>query len=121
MSVGDSAHVVSRKMLPDHPLGFHAIHKILCADEVSNHSGLMTSEPLIVDAGPQALVSRRRTSHCRKSEAALPLCERVLKRGPAPQERALLWTLNGSEVGDLFMSLIHTCQSERRELLRVSD
>jgi transposase len=39
------------------------------------------------------------------------LCERVLKRAVLHRKNALFYrTLNGAEVGDLFMSLIHTCQ-----------
>jgi transposase len=48
-------------------------------------------------------------------EAGAPLdnnlCERVLKRAVLHRKNALFYrTLNGAEVGDLFMSLIHTCQ-----------
>jgi len=39
------------------------------------------------------------------------LVERVLKRAVLHRKNALFYrTLNGAEVGDLFMSLIHTCQ-----------
>jgi transposase len=39
------------------------------------------------------------------------LCEQVLKRAVLHRKNALFYrTLNGAEVGDLFMSLIHTCQ-----------
>ena len=48
-------------------------------------------------------------------EAAAPLdnnlCERALKRAVLHRKNALFYrTLHGSEVGDLFMSLIHTCE-----------
>jgi hypothetical protein len=48
-------------------------------------------------------------------EAGAPLdnniCERALKRAVLYRKNALLYkTLHGAEVGDLFMSLIHTCQ-----------
>jgi hypothetical protein len=38
------------------------------------------------------------------------ICERALKRAVLHRKNALFYrTLNGAEVGDLFMSLIHTC------------
>ena len=48
-------------------------------------------------------------------EAGAPLdnnlCERALKRVVLHRKNALFYrTLHGAEVGDLFMSLIHTCQ-----------
>ena len=39
------------------------------------------------------------------------LCERILKRAILHRKNALFYkTLNGAHVGDLFMSLIHTCR-----------
>ena len=39
------------------------------------------------------------------------IVERALKRAVLHRKNALFYrTLNGAEVGDLFMSLIHTCQ-----------
>src|SRR5689334_1683254 len=39
------------------------------------------------------------------------LCERALKRAILHRKNALFYrTLNGAQVGDLFMSLIHTCE-----------
>jgi len=39
------------------------------------------------------------------------LCERSLKRAVLHRKNALFYrTLNAAQVGDLFMSLIHTCQ-----------
>jgi len=39
------------------------------------------------------------------------ICEQVLKRAVLHRENALFYrTLDGAEVGDLFMSLIHTCE-----------
>jgi len=48
-------------------------------------------------------------------EAGVPLdnnlCERALKRAVLHRKNALFYrTLHGAEVGDLFMTLIHTCQ-----------
>src|SRR5205823_1517189 len=48
-------------------------------------------------------------------EAGAPLdnniCERALKRAVLHRKNALFYkTLHGAEVGDVFMSLIHTCQ-----------
>jgi hypothetical protein len=39
------------------------------------------------------------------------ICERALKLAVLHRKNALFYrTLNGAQVGDLFMSLIHTCQ-----------
>jgi hypothetical protein len=39
------------------------------------------------------------------------LCERALKRAVLHRKNALFYrTLHGAEAGDLFMSLIHTCE-----------
>ncbi len=39
------------------------------------------------------------------------ICERILKRAILHRKNAMFYkTLNGAHVGDLFMSLIHTCQ-----------
>jgi hypothetical protein len=39
------------------------------------------------------------------------ICEQALKRAVLHRKNALFYkTLHGAEVGDLFMSLIHTCQ-----------
>ena len=48
-------------------------------------------------------------------EAGAPLdnnlCERALKRAVLHRKNALFYrTLNGAQAGDLFMSLIHTCE-----------
>jgi len=53
------------------------------------------------------------TTFLRHSGAPLDnnLCERALKRAVLHRKNALFYkTLHGAEVGDLFMSLIHTCQ-----------
>lgn len=39
------------------------------------------------------------------------LCERALKKAILHRKNALFYkTMNGAQVGDLFMSLIHTCE-----------
>ena len=49
------------------------------------------------------------------------ICERALKRAVLHRKNALFYrTLHGSEVGDLFMSLIHTCELAGRQSLRLS-
>jgi transposase len=53
------------------------------------------------------------TAFLREADAPLDnnLCERALKRAVLHRKNALFYrTLHGSEVGDLFMSLIHTCE-----------
>jgi hypothetical protein len=53
------------------------------------------------------------TLFLRKAGAALDnnVAERALKRAVLHRKNALFYrTLNGAQVGDLFMSLIHTCQ-----------
>jgi hypothetical protein len=53
------------------------------------------------------------TAFLREAGAPLDnnLCERALKRVVLHRKNALFYrTLHGSDVGDLFMSLIHTCE-----------
>ena len=53
------------------------------------------------------------TAFLRQSGAPLDnnICEQALKRAVLHRKNALFYkTLHGAEVGDLFMSLIHTCQ-----------
>ena len=53
------------------------------------------------------------TTFLREAGAPLDnnLCERALKRAVLHRKNALFYrTLHGAEVGDLFMTLIHTCQ-----------
>jgi transposase len=39
------------------------------------------------------------------------ICEQALKRAVLHRKNALFYkTLNGAQVGDLFMTLLHTCQ-----------
>ncbi len=50
------------------------------------------------------------------------LVERALKRAVLHRKNALFYrTVNGAQVGDLFMSLIHTCRVVRRQLVRLPD
>jgi len=56
-------------------------------------------------------MSLLRDSDAAQSGRRHNLCERTLKRAVLHRENALFYrTLHGSEVGDLFMSLIHTCE-----------
>jgi len=53
------------------------------------------------------------TAFLREANAPLDnnLCERALKRAVLHRKNALFYkTLNGAQVGDLFMSLIHSCE-----------
>ena len=53
------------------------------------------------------------TAFLRERNAPLDnnLCERALKRAVLHRKNALFYrTLHGAEVGDLFISLIHTCE-----------
>ena len=53
------------------------------------------------------------TAFLREPNAPLDnnLCERALKRAVLHRKNALFYkTMNGAEAGDLFMSLIHTCE-----------
>ena len=62
------------------------------------------------------------TLFLRKAGAPLDnnIAERALKRAILHRKNALFYrTLHGAQVGDLFMSLIHTCHVMWRELLRL--
>ena len=48
------------------------------------------------------------------------VCERALKMAILHRKNSLFYkTLNGAQVGDLFMSLIHTCRAQRHQPLRL--
>jgi Transposase IS66 family len=59
-------------------------------------------------AGPDF---NRGEQYALKQDAHNNICERALKRAVLHRKNALFYkTLNGAEAGDLFMSLIHTCE-----------
>ena len=59
---------------------------------------------------PDSLRRKERTAVYTK-DLARPLCQRPLKQAVLHRKNALFYrTLHGAEVGDLFMTLIHTCQ-----------
>jgi transposase len=107
-------------MTPDERLGFHqqhskpildALHGWLEAQfakrKVEPNSGLGKAFTYLLRHW-KAL-----TLFLRQAGAPLDnnLCERALKRGVLHRKNALFYrTLNGAQVGDLFMSLIHTCE-----------
>ena len=66
----------------------------------------------------------KRTLFLRQAGAAIDnhIVERALKKAILNRRNALFYkTLNDAGVGDLFMSLIHTCEVKGRQSVRLSD
>jgi transposase len=109
-----------RVMSPDERLGFHQVHsgplmKVLenwfaeqfAKRKVEPNSGLGQAITYMQNHWEKL------TLFLRQAGAPLDnnLCERALKKAILHRKNALFYkTENGAHVGDLFMSLIHTCQ-----------
>jgi transposase len=117
---GYEAEAREQSLTASEPLQFHQQHSGPVMDEL--HRWLETqlvqkkAEP---NSGlGQAITYMLRhwrglTAFLREPNAPLDnnLCERTLKRAVLHRKNALFYrTLNGAQVGDLFMSLIHTCE-----------
>ena len=114
------AQARERSLTPEQRLQFHQAHSGLVMEQLHHwleaqfaerktepNSGLGKAIKYLLRHW-QAL-----TLFLRKAGAPLDnnLVERALKRAVLHRKNALFYrTLNGAEVGDLFMSLIHTCQ-----------
>jgi transposase len=117
---GYDAEARERKLTAAERLAFHQQHSTPVMDEL--HRWLETqlaqkkTEPN--SSLGQAITYLLRhwrglTAFLREKNAPLDnnLCERALKRAVLHRKNALFYrTLHGAEVGDLFMSLIHTCE-----------
>jgi transposase len=107
-------------MTPEQRLRFHQQHSQPILDELHAWLEAQFSERKVE---PNASLGKAITYLLRHwkplalflRQAGAPLdnnlCERALKRAVLHRKNALFYrTLNGAQVGDLFMSLIHTCQ-----------
>jgi len=117
---GHDAEARERSLTPDERLQFHQAHSGPVMEQLHHwleaQFAERTTEP---NSGLGKAITyllrhwKALTLFLRK--AGIPLdnniVERALKRAVLHRKNALFYrTLNGAEVGDLFMSLIHTCQ-----------
>ena len=117
---GHDAHARAEGMTPEARLQYHqahsgpvmtALHAWLTAQlaekQVEPNSGLGKAITYLLKHWPAL------TLFLRQPGAPLDnsLCERALKKAILHRKNALFYkTMNGAQVGDLFMSLIHTCE-----------
>ena len=116
----NDAKVRDLGLTPDERLEFHQQHSEPVMKQLkewleAQFSGRKTEPNSGLGKAITYLLRHRRglTAFLRDGRAPLDnnICERALKRAVLHRKNALFYrTLNGAQVGDLFMSLIHTCQ-----------
>ena len=116
---GNDAVAREGKMTPVERLEFHRQHSQPLMEELERWMGNQFSERKVEPNSGlgKAIAYMQRhwkalTLFLREPGAPLDnnLCERALKRVVLHRKNALFYrTMNGARVGDLFMSLIHTC------------
>ena len=117
---GYDADAREQKLTPAERLAFHQQHSAPVMDELHRwlEAQLAQKKTEPNSSLGQAITYvvrhwRGLTAFLREMNAPLEnnLCERALKRAVLHRKNALFYrTLHGAEVGDLFMSLIHTCE-----------
>ncbi|HEY6272433.1 MAG TPA: IS66 family transposase [Terriglobales bacterium] len=110
----------AQKLSPQERLRFHQQHSQPVMDQLHDWMEAQFAQHLVEPnsgLGKAITYFQRHwkglTAFLREVGAPLDnnLCERALKRAVLHRKNALFYrTLHGSEVGDLFMSLIHTCE-----------
>jgi hypothetical protein len=117
---GYEADARERQLTPAERLAFHQQHSAPVMDELQ---GWLEAQLAQKKTEPHSSLGqaityllrhwRGLTAFLREANAPLDnnLCQRALKRAVLHRKNALFYrTLHGAEVGDLFMSLIHTCE-----------
>jgi transposase len=109
-----------QKLSPQERLQFHQQHSQPVMEELRGWMEVQFAQHLVEPnsgLGKAITYFQRHwkglTAFLREAGAPLDnnLCERALKRAVLHRKNALFYrTVHGSEVGDLFMSLIHTCE-----------
>lgn len=112
-----------KKMSPDERLAFHQAQSARLMAEFENWMKAQIAERKVEPNSGLGKALSYMTNHFHKLTLFLRvpgapldnnLCERALKRAILHRKNALFYkTENGAHVGDLFMSLIHTCQLAR--------
>jgi hypothetical protein len=108
-----------QKMSPEQRLDYHKVHSKPLMKELRKWMKLQFSEKRVEPNSSLGQAINYMLKHWNEltlflREPGAPLdnnvCERALKRAILHRKNALFYkTLNGAAVGDLFMSLIHTC------------
>src|SRR6266478_4457438 len=117
---GHDAEARERSLTPDERLQFHQAHSGPVMEQLHHWLEAQFAERKTEpNSGLGKAITyllrhwRPLTLFLREARAPLDnnLVERALKRAVLHRKNALFYrTLNGAQVGDLFMSLIHTCQ-----------
>jgi transposase len=114
------AEARERQLSPEERLRFHQQHSKPVMEQLQQWMEAQFAQHLVEpNSGLGKAITyflrhwKGLTAFLREAGAPLDnnLCERALKRAVLHRKNALFYrTLHGSEVGDLFMSLIHTCE-----------
>ena len=114
------AEARAAKLPPEERLRFHRQHSEPLMKALQKWMEAQFAQPLVEpNSGLGKAITyflrhwKGLTAFLRDAGAPLDnnICERALKRAVLHRKNALFYrTLHGSEVGDLFMSLIHTCE-----------
>jgi transposase len=114
------AEARERKLSPEERLRFHQQHSVAVMDGLKQWMEAQFAQRLVEpNSGLGKAITyflrhwKGLTAFLREAGAPLDnnLCERALKRAVLHRKNALFYrTLHGAEAGDLFMSLIHTCE-----------
>jgi transposase len=114
------AEARERRLSPAERLQFHQQHSKPVMEKLHDWLGAMFAQKQVEpNSGLGKAITyllrhwKGLTAFLREAGAPLDnnICERALKRAVLHRKNALFYrTLHGSEVGDLFMSLIHTCE-----------
>jgi transposase len=117
---GHDAEARERALMPEERLRFHQEHSGPLMDQLHGWlEGQLAERKTEPNSGLGKAITyllrhwRPLTLFLRVDAAPLDnnIVERALKRAVLHRKNALFYrTLNGAQVGDLFMSLIHTCQ-----------
>jgi transposase len=116
---GHDADARQRGLTPQQRLEFHQQHSGPVMDQLHGWLAAQLAQKTEPNSGLGKAITyllrhwKGLTAFLREAGAPLDnnLCERALKRVVLHRKNALYYrTLNGAQVGDLFMSLIHTCE-----------
>jgi transposase len=116
----NDARAREQGMMPDERLRFHQLHSGPVMDQLQGWLTAQFAEKKVEPNSGLGLAIRyllkhweRLTLFLRQPGAPLDnnICERALKKAILHRKNSLFYkTENGARVGDLFMSLIHTCE-----------
>jgi transposase len=117
---GFDQHTRDQKMAPSERQKYHKLHSKPIMDGLKKWTEKQLSDKIVEDNSSLGGALKYLKKHwnpltlfLRNGKAPLDnnLAERVIKKAVLNRKNAMFYkTLNGAQVGDLFMSLVHTCE-----------